>query len=45
MYQNKTGSGTKKEYAGLRQNLLWQGVYPERYFKTRPYVVIWYERQ
>lgn len=43
-YSNRPGSHTKKEYAGLKQNLLWQGVHSERYFNTRPYVVVWFER-
>lgn len=44
IYRNIPDSKTNKEYAGLKQNLLWQGVYSEQYFKTRPYVVIWFER-
>jgi len=44
MYRDKPDSNTKKEYAGLKQNLLWQGAHPGRYFKTRPYVVVWFER-
>lgn len=45
MYSNKPGDHTKREYTGLKQNLIWQGVYSEQYFRTRPYVVLWFERQ
>lgn len=44
MYSSKPGLRTRREYAGLKQNLLWQGMYSEQYFKTRPYVVVWFER-
>lgn len=44
MYQNRPGSGTRKEYDGLKTSLIWRGTHTERYFAARPYVVIWFER-
>lgn len=45
IYSSKPGSHTKKEYDGYKTSLIWQGIYPEKYFKSHPYVVVWFERQ
>lgn len=44
MYSNASGSNTKKEYDGIKTSQLWQRTHQNRYFTTRPYVVLWFER-